>query len=129
MISPLQGLDMSLQFSNINMAASKKYLPFLTASPLQGPDISVEFPNIKAILWFDEIKVEAQAGGAIIDWRFTGNQQIQSGLDIYLQVGCPPHRWLVVAIFVAMMEIRVWERTRKWGATQGYVETFGLCDG
>lgn len=48
--------------------------------------MSVSFPNIKAIMWFDELKVEAQAGGAVIDWRFTGNQQIQSGLGIYLQI-------------------------------------------
>lgn len=47
--------------------------------------MSVHFPNVKAILWFDEIKVEAQAGGATIDWRFTGDQQIQSGLGIYIQ--------------------------------------------
>ena len=47
--------------------------------------MSVHFPNVKAILWFDEIKAEAQAGGATIDWRFTGDQQIQSGLGIYIQ--------------------------------------------
>ena len=33
---------------------------------LQGPDMSVSFPNIKAIMWFDELKKEAQAGGAVI---------------------------------------------------------------
>jgi hypothetical protein len=51
----------------------------------QGPDMSVSFPNIKAVMWFDELKKEAQAGGAVIDWRFTGNQQIQSGLGMYIQ--------------------------------------------
>ena len=38
----------------------------------QGPDMSVNFPMVKAILWFDEIKTEAQAANALIDWRFSG---------------------------------------------------------
>lgn len=52
---------------------------------MQGKDISVNFPRIKAIMWFDEIKTEIQAGGALIDWRFSGIQQIRSALAIYIQ--------------------------------------------
>jgi hypothetical protein len=72
-----------MRTSNFPLQAHISKVPL---SCLQGPDMSVSFPNIKAIMWFDELKVEAQAGGAVIDWRFTGNQQIQSGLGIYLQV-------------------------------------------
>lgn len=52
---------------------------------LQALDMSTSFPKVKAVMWFDGIKVEAQAGGARIDWRFSGNQQINSGLSIYVQ--------------------------------------------
>jgi hypothetical protein len=71
---------------------------------MQGKDMSINFPNIKAIMWFDELKVEAQAGGAVIDWRFTGNQQIQSGLGIYIQTPAKStgaKYWLQLSDFVS----------------------------
>lgn len=51
---------------------------------VQAMDMSVSFPRVKAIMWFDEIKSEAQAAGAVIDWRFSANQQILSGLSTFL---------------------------------------------
>ena len=52
---------------------------------LQALDMSVSFPMVKAILWFDELKVEAQAANEIVDWRFSANQQILSGLSTFIQ--------------------------------------------
>ena len=66
--------------------------------------MSENFPMVKAIMWFDEIKVEAQAGGATIDWRFSGNQQIESGLAMYIQTpakGSGSKYWLQLDDFTA----------------------------
>ncbi len=40
-------------------------------------DISIHFPQIKIINWFDIIKNESEAGGAVIDWRISGNEEIR----------------------------------------------------
>lgn len=66
--------------------------------------MSVHFPKVKAIMWFDEIKPEPQAGGAIIDWRFTGNQQINSGLAMFIKTpakGTGSKYWLELKDFTA----------------------------
>ncbi len=36
-------------------------------------------------MWFDELKAEPQAGNAIIDWRFSGIQQIRTAFAVYIQ--------------------------------------------
>lgn len=47
--------------------------------------MSVSFPKVKAVMWFDEIKTEAQAAGALIDWRYSANQQILTGMSAFVQ--------------------------------------------
>ena len=53
---------------------------------MQAKDMAVNFPKVKAILWFDEVKAEPTAGGAVIDWRYSANQQILSGLSSFIQL-------------------------------------------
>ena len=63
--------------------------------------VAAHFPNIKMIMWFDEQKVEKAAAGNTVDWRFSGNPEIDGAFVQYVSsqttstgtrywVGAPP---------------------------------------
>ena len=47
-------------------------------------DLTVHFPMIRAVIWFDELKVEESSNGLDVDWRFSADPQVLAGFLSYL---------------------------------------------
>ena len=92
--------------------------------------MSVSYPKVKAVMWFDEIKTEAQAAGALIDWRYSNNQQILAGLSSYIQQPAKStgkKYWMQLSDFTSSSKLQLrifflWCVYRTWTVDSLYVD-------
>jgi hypothetical protein len=69
----------------------------ITGDTAAALDISLHFPMIKMINWFDIQKNETEAKGNLVDWRISGNSEIQEAFISDLQISEKHTRYFLSA--------------------------------